>query len=164
MKQKKIKKNDRKVKVHDCSDCEISEINGLAFRKRSEVFGLNVRQSNSAVVITATPTDLDCPCEWGDRVNIEFIDIRTGHATQTREQLFINPQLIRVRKSRMSENTDHFTIAGCTLTININTINTALRNGNMSGVPFNLKAVPLRISGRVRCGKRWRKYLIIIND
>ena len=162
MKKKEEKK--KKIKAHDCRKCEITQINDIAFARRSEVFGLNVKQNNDSVVITSTPSDAACPCEWGDKVNVEFIDIRTGLANQTREQLLRMPQIIRTRKARMSRNENHFTIAGCSLTINIATIDSALRDGNMDGVPFNLKAVPLRIAGRVRCGRRWRKYLVIIND
>ena len=156
----------------NCRDCIIKKVvfkvgsknKEIQFRTRRQVGGYRVSESTTAIKITAEPSIPGCKCTWDDRINVEFIRIHTGLANQTREQLFKMPQLVETRRTRISKQPNYLTVNRCTLTIKIKSINQALRNGNIKGAQFNLKAVPTRIGVRVRCNGKWRTLLIVITD
>lgn len=155
-----------------CKDCIIQGMifkigaaqSQLNFRTRTEVGGYSAAENTATLKITAIPSNPACPCKWDDRINVEFIRIHTGLANQTRRQLMRMPQLIQSRRARINQLPNHVTISGCELTVEISLINRDLRNGNIGGAQFNLKAVPTRIGARVRCNGKWRNLLIVITD
>ena len=157
---------------HSCRDCIIKKVSfkvgnqnkEIRFRTRRQVGGYRVSESTTSIKITAEPSISDCTCTWDDKINVEFIRIHTGLANQTRNQLFKMPQLVETRRARISKQPNFITINECTLTMKIKSINQALRNGNVKGAQFNLKAVPTRIGVRVRCNGKWRTLLIVITD
>jgi hypothetical protein len=156
-----------------CRDCVIQgtvyKIQGTPpqqqnFRDRRNVGGFELRENTPALEITAVPSNPDCPCQWDDRGNVEYIAIFLGLANQTRKQLFRMPPILQSRGFSIRNLPNYFTMNGCTLTIDISRINQDLRAGNIGGAPFNLKAVPTRLGLRVRCNGVWRKLLIVITD
>lgn len=147
-----------------CKECIITGLNDLQFLKNREAGLFRMPESTQSFTITAKPSIENCPCKWDDIINIEYIRIHTGLANQTRRQLFRMPQLVQTSPARISKLPNHVKVNACTIIIQISRINQDLRNGNIGGAQFNLKAVPLRIGSRVRCNGKWRKFVVEITD
>jgi len=150
---------------HDCRNCVIQRIEGYPnFPNRRNTLRLPVSvAATRQLVLTAVPDDPDCPCEWRNSLQIAGHRIATGHTTLTRETLNAGPSpLIETLRPRLNRLKPLFSLAGCTLTINMQQLDQALRNG----IGLARKIVMIEIGVQVRCAPRgrWRNIRIVVND
>ena len=151
----------RKPKLN-CDKCVIEQINAAKFKNTRQAVSFNVKENKKEFVITAIPSIKGCPCVWSN-FRLEYSIILTGKKDIKRSSIFSSlNETVTVNPSR---NKNYFTIKGCTLTVKVSKLNDDLRNGNIRGArAFRNVLVPLRLAGRVKCGKKWRTFQIVFLD
>lgn len=152
--------------AHDCSDCTITRIlPAPAFpvgRRTSLRVPLSVA-ATATYTLTAVPSDPLCPCEWNNRFQIAGHRIATGHTSLTRKTLNagLSP-LIETLRPRLDRLEPFFTVAGCALTINIQSLDQTLRQG--IGLANNVVMIEMGLQVRCAPKGRWRNVRIVFSD
>lgn len=151
----------RKPKIN-CDKCVIVQINKAKFKNTRQAVSFKVKENKKDFVITAVPSIKGCPCVWS-KFKLEYSLILTGKKDIKRESIFSSlNETVNVDPAR---NKGYFAFKGCTLTIKISKLNDDMRNGNIKGSrAFRNVLVPLRLAGRVKCGKKWRTFQIVFLD
>lgn len=150
----------RKLK---CDKCVITQINDTTFAAKNQYVTFSVKENAAELVLKAIPSIKDCPCEWS-KFAIEYAVILTGKKDIKRKNIFSS--LNETLTFDASKNPAHFIFKGCSVTIKISKINQDLRNGNVRRGRRNFRQVmvPLRLAGKVRCGKSWRRFQVEFTD
>lgn len=168
-KKPQVRKPERKAPPpppHDCSECEITAIAPYPpfppGRRTTLRLPISVK-ATPALVLTGVPSDPACPCEWNNSFQIAGHRIATGHTTLTRKSLNAGPSpLIETLRPRLSNLAPFFTIAGCTLTINVQNLDQTLRQG--IGLANNVVMIEMGLQVRCAPAGRWRNIRIVFED
>lgn len=114
-------------------------------------------------MFVAVASDPDCPCEWNNRFQIAGHRIATGHTTLTRKSLNagLSP-LIETLRPRLDRLQPFFTVAGCTLTIDVKALDASLRQG--IGLANNVVMIEMALQVRCSPQGRWRNLRIVFSD
>ena len=154
------------VPEHDCSDCTIVQIAPYPPFPGGRRSGLRLPLSVSAtstLTLTAVPSDPLCPCEWRNDFQIAGHWVMTGSTTMTRTTLNAGPSpLIETLRPRLDRLTPFFTLAGCTLTINVHSLDQTLRQG--IGLANNVVMIEMGLQVRCSPKGRWRNIRIVFSD
>ena len=151
---------------HDCSDCEIVQVQPappFPGGRRTSLRAQYGVAANPRIVFTAVASDPACPCEWNNRFQIAGHRIATGHTMLTRETLNagLSP-LIETLTPRLDQLQPFFTVAGCTLTIEVEALDQSLRQG--IGLANNVVMIEMGLQVRCSPKGRWRNIRVVFTD
>jgi hypothetical protein len=127
---------------------------------RGSVGFIELQWDTPALTIQATPSIAECPCTW--QLVVEYIEIITGGAAVLKRPFsFQFPQLLQT--VQLPIGPPYSTVAGCRLTLDVQTLNNDLLAGFNVASVF-AKGILNRIGVRVSCGGDWVTLYIQIID